>query len=51
LYKILIAKSAMLIWHLRNQRVCTDLPKDAWPTKEEVRNKWISRINAKLTLD
>ena len=51
LYKIVIAESAMLIWQLRNQRVCADLPKDAWPTKEEVRNKWISRINAKLTLD
>ena len=51
LYKILIAKSAMLIWHLRSQRICADLPKDAWPRREEVRNKWITRINAKLTLD
>ena len=51
LYKILIAESTMLIWHLRNQRVCANLPKDTWPTKEEVGNKWISRINTKLTLD
>ena len=51
LYKILIAESVILIWHLRNQRVRANLPKDAWPTKEEVRNKWISRISAKLTLD
>ena len=51
MYKILIAESVMLIWHLRNQRVCADLPKDTWPTKEEVRNKWIPRINAKFTLD
>ena len=51
MYKILIVESTMLIWHPRNQRVCANLPKDTWPAKEEVRNKWVSRINAKLTLD
>ena len=31
--------------------MCNDLDKDTWPKKEEVRARWISRINAKLTLD
>lgn len=39
LYKILIAESAMLIWSLRNQRVCNDLDKDAWAYERRSENK------------
>ena len=51
LYKILIAESATLIWHLRNQRICKITSEDSWPSKEEVRIKWITRINMRLTID
>ena len=51
LYKILIAKLAMLIWHLRNQRICENTSENTWPMRKELRVKWISRINARLTMD
>lgn len=51
LFKILIAESTTLIWLLRNRRVCDDLEEEKWPTKEEIRARWISRINARLTID
>ena len=52
LFKILyIAESTMLIWFLKNQRVCANLAEEDWPTKEVIRSKWISRINTRLTLD
>lgn len=51
LYKILIAESATLIWLLRNKRVVGELAEDDWPTKEEIRARWIARINARLSTD
>lgn len=51
LFKLLLAKSTMLIWFLRNWRVCANLAEEDWPTREVIRSKWISRINTRLTLD
>ena len=51
LYKIWIAKLVMLIWHLSNQRICKIPTDDSWPTREEVRVKWITRMNTRLTID
>ena len=51
LYKILIAESAMLIWTIRNWRVCKNITENNWLTREEIRVRWATRINKRLTLD
>ena len=51
LFKILIAKSLMLIWYLRNQRICGHTTENTWPTEEDMRARWIVKINVRLTID
>ncbi|KAJ7048014.1 hypothetical protein C8F01DRAFT_1008483, partial [Mycena amicta] len=49
LYQLLIIESAYLIWLLRNERVIQN--EGAPHTEEEIRNRWINAINARLKLD
>jgi hypothetical protein len=49
LYRILVTESAYLIWKLRCERVIRnggDLP-----TEDQIRNRWVSMINARLQMD
>ncbi|KAJ7063831.1 hypothetical protein C8F01DRAFT_984090 [Mycena amicta] len=49
LYQILVTESAYLIWLLRNERV---IQNDGAPhTEDEIHNRWISAMNARLKLD
>jgi zinc-binding in reverse transcriptase/RNase H len=48
LYRIIISESAYLIWTLRNNRVIND---KGQPSRAEIRNRWISSINSRLSLD
>ena len=50
LYRILSSETAYLIWKLRNERRIRDEDGPA-QSEEEVRNRWISAINKRLTLD
>ena len=47
-YKFLLSKSIMLIWVLRIERVYKDSQEHS---KEEIRARWVSRLNEKLRLD
>ncbi|KAJ7789693.1 hypothetical protein B0H13DRAFT_1454932, partial [Mycena leptocephala] len=49
LYRILISKSAYLIWKLRNNRV---ISRDGEPAAEdEIMNKWKFALNQRLQVD
>lgn len=48
LYKFLIAESAMLIWILRIERVYKG---EQEQTTEEIRARWVAKINERLKLD
>ncbi|KAK0503869.1 hypothetical protein EDD18DRAFT_1062432, partial [Armillaria luteobubalina] len=52
LYRILITKSAWLIWKLRNKRrIGKEDDPDAWHSQQEIHNRWLSVINLRLHLD
>lgn len=52
LYKILITESVFLIWKLRNERVIRGVDSETGGhTPREVRNRWLSALNARLRLD
>jgi hypothetical protein len=48
LYRITVSESAYLIWTLRNNRVIND---KGHPSPTEIRNRWISAINSRLSLN
>jgi ribonuclease HI len=48
LYRIIVSESAYLIWTLRNNRVINDKGQFS---PAEIRNRWISSINSRLSLD
>lgn len=51
LYKIVISESAHFIWALRCERRITKEDDAPAYGEDEVRNKWIHRMNTRLTLD
>jgi hypothetical protein len=50
-YKIIMSKSAHLIWKLRCERIHNGKPENEWPKETEIHNHWLATINARLTLD
>lgn len=51
LFKILVTESAFLIWRIRNQRVCAEIPQENWPKRSEIENHWHFVMNRRLQLD
>ncbi|KIY52219.1 hypothetical protein FISHEDRAFT_12590, partial [Fistulina hepatica ATCC 64428] len=52
LYQILITESAHLIWTLRCEcRIMNEDDPEKWQTIEEIKNRWLARIDTWLALD
>ena len=45
------SQKAHLIWKLRNERLFKYQSENEWPQQPEIHNRWLTIINAKLTLD
>jgi hypothetical protein len=50
LFRIIVSESAHLIWLLRNERVIQH-NNQRQPHPSEIRNRWMSAINARLQID
>jgi ribonuclease HI len=51
LYRIIILEATHLIWKLRNECIFKHASEDQWPSARKIHNRWLTTINARLTLD